>query len=95
MPVPPLKPWQIIAVPPPTLPSGTGPVAAVSSAWWRCSGFTWNPLMSLRVPSHVSPTTGRLQKAPTSERARMSAATMASRTTPTLWVLVMAIGVVS
>ena len=32
VPIPPLKSWQIIPVPPPTLPSATGPGAAASSA---------------------------------------------------------------
>ena len=58
VPVPPLKPLQIIPVPPPTLPSATGPAAAVSSAWQASSGFTWKPLMSLSSPSQVSATTG-------------------------------------
>jgi hypothetical protein len=30
VPIPPLNPWQIIPVPPPTLPSGTGPAAAAA-----------------------------------------------------------------
>ncbi len=47
--------------------------------------------MSLRKPSHVSPTTGRLQ----SHSPGRSAAISASRTTPTECVLVRPIGVVS
>ena len=61
VPIPPLKPWQTMPVPPPTEPSSTGPSCAASSAAETCSGRTWKPLMSLRKPSHVSPTTGRLQ----------------------------------
>ena len=38
VPVPPLNSWQIIPVPPPTLPSGTGPSLAASNAASRCSG---------------------------------------------------------
>ena len=48
VPIPPLNSWQIIPVPPPTLPSATGPPVAASSAVSRCSGRTWKPLMSLR-----------------------------------------------
>ena len=36
VPMPPLNPWQIIPVPPPTLPSATGPSEAESSARWTC-----------------------------------------------------------
>ena len=48
--------------------------------------------MSFRTPSHVSPTTGRLQLAP---RRGCAPAISASRTTPTEWVFVSPIGVVS
>ena len=95
VPIPPLKPWQIIPVPLPTLPSATGPVPALSSAACTCSGRTWKPLMSFSWPSHVSPTTGRLQKTVSSSRRATSAAISASRTTPTEWVLVSAMGEVS
>ena len=61
VPIPPLKAWQTMPVPPPTEPSSTGPSAARSSASRTCSALTWKPLMSLRKPSQVSPTTGRLQ----------------------------------
>ena len=37
VPMPPLKPWQSIPVPPPTLPSATGPPRAPSSALMTCS----------------------------------------------------------
>ena len=47
--------------------------------------------MSLRTPSHVSPTTGRLQ----SDSPGGAAAISASRTTPTECVFVRPIGVVS
>jgi hypothetical protein len=50
--------------------------------------------MSLSTPSHVSPTTGRLQYTSSGSRPATSIATMASRTTPTLCVLVSPIGVV-
>ena len=36
VPMPPLKSWQIMPVPPPTLPSATGPPAAESKAAWTC-----------------------------------------------------------
>ena len=38
--MPPLKLWQIIPVPPPTLPSATGPPRAPSRAASVCSGVT-------------------------------------------------------
>ena len=93
--MPPLNSWQTIPVPPPTLPSATGPPVAVSSAARRWSGRTWKPLMSLSRPSYVSPTTGRAHHVAGDSARSTSAATRASRTTPTLWVLVIAIGVVS
>ena len=89
-----MKPWQIIPVPLPTAPSSTGPPAAFAIASWRCSGLTWKPLMSLSVPSQVSPTTGRLQNISSSPMSSTPAATSASRTTPTLCVFVSPIGVV-
>ena len=89
VPMPPLKPWQIMPVPPPTLPSAAVSVAA-SSAVLTCSGRTWKPLMSLRKPSHVSPTTGRLHASSPGGASAMSA----SRTTPTECVLVSPTGVV-
>ena len=90
--MPPLNPWQIIPVPPPTLPSATAPSDAASSAARACSGRTWKPLTSFSTPSHVSATTGRLHvlRSPVS-----AAATRASWTAPTEWVFVSAIGVVS
>ena len=90
--MPPLNPWQIIPVPPPTLPSATAPSDAASSAALACSGRTWKPLTSLSTPSHVSATTGRLHvlRSPAS-----AAATRASWTAPTECVFVSAIGVVS
>ena len=91
VPIPPLKPWQTMPVPPPTEPSSTGPSRAAASAAATCSGRTWKPLMSLRKPSHVSPTTGRLQ----SHSPGGSAAISASRTTPTECVFVRPIGVQS
>ena len=51
VPVPPLKSWQIIPVPPPTSPSGTGPSDAASMAAKRCSARTWKPSMSFSAPS--------------------------------------------
>ena len=93
MPIPPLKPWQIIPVPLPTLPSATGPAAAVASAWSTCSGLTCRPLMSLRIPSQVSPTTGSAQNG-SGGRSRAIAATIAPCTVPTSCVFVSATGVV-
>ena len=87
--MPPLNSWQIIPVPPPTLPSATAPPAAAPIAASTWNGFTWNPFMSLSAPSYVSPTTGRDQKTDSFPRLRAAWATSASRTTPTLWVFVM------
>ena len=95
VPVPPLNSWQIDPVPPPTFPSATGPPRAASSAACRCSGRTWNPFWSLSRSSDVSPTTGSDHDAPDGPGRRTKSATRASRTTPTLCVLVIAIGVVS
>jgi hypothetical protein len=81
-------------VPPPTDPSCTGPVRAAASAARTCAAVTCMPLMSFSTPSNVSPTTGMHQYRPSSVRASSSAAMSASRTTPTLWVFVIAIGVV-
>ena len=89
VPMPPLKPWQIMPVPPPTHPSA-GVTVAASNAARTCSGRTWKPLMSLRKPSQVSPTTGRLHASSPGGASAISA----SRTTPTEWVLVSPIGVV-
>ena len=88
--MPPLKLWQIIPVPPPTLPSATGPPRAPSSAAIACSAFTWKPLMSLSTPSQVSATTGRPQGCRPGRDA--CHCRIASRTTPTLCVFVIAIG---
>ena len=44
VPIPPLKPWQIIPVPPPTAPCSTGPSAARSSAAKTCSATHVHPL---------------------------------------------------
>jgi hypothetical protein len=57
--MPPLNRWQIIPVPPPTFPSTTGPSRALSRATNTWSRFTWKPLMSFNVPSHVSATMGK------------------------------------
>ena len=51
--------------------------------------------MSLSSPSYVSPTTGSDQCADQASEPATDAATRASRTTPTLCVLVIATGVVS
>src|SRR5919198_1809711 len=82
-------------VPPPTLPSATGPAAASASAWSTWAALTWKPLMSLRMPSQVSPTTGSPHMISRGSRVATSWAMRPSRTTPTLWVLVSAIGEVS
>ena len=90
MPIPPLKPWQSIPVPPPTEPSATGPRLAPSSALNTCSCRTWNPSTSFRTPSYVSATTGRLNS---NDLPRFSAhAISASRTVPTLLVVVSSTG---
>src|SRR5207249_6850363 len=89
VPVPPLKPWQIIPVPPPTFPSATSPGAALASASFVCAAVTCCPFASLRNPSYVSPTTGSAH----ASSSALSAA-IASRTTPTLNVFVIPIGVV-
>ena len=51
VPMPPLNSWQIMPVPPPTLPSATGPEAAASSAANACSVVTGNVSASLSQPS--------------------------------------------
>ena len=79
-------------VPPPTFPSATGPDLALSRAWKTCSGLTWNPLISLSSPSHVSATTGRDQAGNFSPRRFSCQAMTASWTTPTLWVFVISTG---
>ncbi len=53
------------------------------------------PLMSFSAPSYVSATTGSDQKDVASSRRATSSAISASCTTPTLWVFVIATGVVS
>jgi hypothetical protein len=91
VPIPPLYPRHCIPVPPPTLPSRTGPGAAAASAANTSSFFTWKPKMSLRSPSHVSATTGRQQWSASGSRSAPHSIS-ASRTVPTLLVLVMAMG---
>src|SRR5262249_42581457 len=61
VPMPPLNPWQRIPVPPPTLPSATGPAPAPAIASSTCSALTWNASMSLSQPSYVSATTGNVK----------------------------------
>ena len=100
VPIPPLNPWQIIPVPPPTLPSATGPAAAAASASRTCCSVTWWPLMSLSSPSKVSATTGRPKEKSIMPdccplNCLMFHSPMASRTTPTLLVLVMPMGPLS
>ena len=91
--MPPLKPLQFIPVPPPTLPSATRPPVAASRAWSAWTRVTCCPFMSLSVPSLVSATTG-YQNGPVASRLTIHS-TAASRTTPTLKVLVMSTGVSS
>src|SRR5439155_23204092 len=94
VPMPPLKPLQIMPVPPPTEPSSTAPECPLSSARSACSGLTCNPLISLSQPSQVSATTGSDHQAPVASAAPCATrqAMTASRTTPTLWVLVIITG---
>src|SRR5712691_9074574 len=87
--MPPLNSWHTMPVPPPTFPSSTSPSCAPSSAASACSAVMCWPRMSLRKPSNVSPTTGSDQASSSAETAAI-----ASRTTPTLNVFVMPIGVV-
>ena len=89
--MPPLKRWQIIPVPPPTLPSGTGPPRAFAIAWRACAFVTWKPSMSLSDPSQVSATTGRAKRK-SSHFLSTAQPMTASRTTPTLIVLVIMTG---
>ena len=89
VPIPALNSWQIMPVPPPTFPSATSADAA-PSAESTCAAVTRCARMSLRKPSYVSPTTGSDQASSSAERAAI-----ASRTTPTLNVFVIPIGVVS
>src|SRR5260370_15250660 len=91
--MPPLKRWQIMPVPPPTLPSITGPPRALSSAAKTCSFFTWKPLISLSAPSHVSATTGNDQSYSSRLRPCLTSHSItASRTTPTECVFVIITG---
>ncbi len=64
VPMPPLKPWQTMPVPPPIAPSATLPARASTSASRRWSPVTCWPSTSFSRPSHVSPTTGSDQAAP-------------------------------
>ena len=61
VPMPPLNSWQIMPVPPPTLPSATGPPRAESSAAWAMASVTGKVSASESQPSWVSATTGRCQ----------------------------------
>src|SRR5579884_1554681 len=92
--MPPLKSLHTMPVPPPTLPSGTGPDFALSRAAKTCSGFTWNPLMSFKYPSYVSATTGsdHQYSDPCGWPCFTRHAITASRTTPTLCVFVIITG---
>jgi hypothetical protein len=74
-------------VPPPTFPSATS-VEAEANAASTCAGVTRCARMSLRKPSKVSPTTGSDHASSSAERAAS-----ASRTIPTLNVLVIPTGV--
>src|ERR1041385_6364050 len=89
--MPPLNPWHTMPVPPPTAPSGGAPAEAPSRPASTCSGFTWKPLASFKLPSQVSATTGSHHGCRTFFR-ESSHWMIASRTTPTLWVLVIATG---
>src|SRR4029450_6973038 len=98
VPIPPLNSKQIDPVPPPTFPSATGPGFAASIARETFSGFTWKPLTSLSSPSHVSPTTGgddHPEPSASGGPCLILHASAASRTTPTLWVLVRSTGPLS
>ena len=91
--MPPLNSWQTIPVPPPTAPSSTGPPCAVASAAWRCRAGhveAVDVVEQRRRRSRRRPAATSWRRPPSTD-----AATSASRTTPTLWVLVIAIGVVS
>ena len=99
VPIPPLNSWQIIPVPPPTLPSATGPAAAdvvrgrhVLGPDVRALDVVQHAVVSLADHRHRP-----VQGAPAvlALPSALSMAASASRTTPTLWVLVMATGVVS
>ena len=92
VPIPPLNSWQTIPVPPPTLPSSTGPsdAAAIASSTW--SVVTWKPSMSLSRPSHVSPTTGSAQYDVPNGSRRTAFRMIPSRTIPTQCVFVIPIG---
>src|SRR5689334_6960813 len=56
--MPPLKPYETIPVPAPTVPSFTGPLTAPLSADTTSASDTCRPWMSLRRPSSHSATTG-------------------------------------
>ena len=96
VPIPPLNSWQTIPVPPPTLPSATGPPPRRSSAAAEVLGAD---VEAVDVVEQRRRTSRRRPAATTtsrgSPRRSTEAATSASRTTPTLCVLVIATGVVS
>ena len=95
VPIPPLKPWQIIPVPPPTSPSSTAPPLARV----QCLVDVLGPhveavdVVEQPVPRLPDDRQGH-QVSPLPPRAT-SAAISASRTTPTECVFVSATGVVS
>src|SRR5690349_2174321 len=79
-------------VPPPTLPSVTGPPRALSIAAQASCLVTWNPLMSFKPPSHVSATTGSDHSSCAMRPLPTIHSITASRTTPTECVLVIITG---
>ena len=93
VPIPPLNPWQIIPVPPPTAPCCTGPAVA------RTRAPRTRARRERACPRCRSAGRRRSRRRPAGARRRGSraccAATIASRTTPTENVLVRPTGVVS
>src|SRR6266851_4068471 len=95
VPIPLLKSQVIIPVPPPTLPSATGPPLAVVIASSTLASLTWRPAMSLSQLSSHSPTMGMITSCSSpipGYRSIMYRATP-SETAPTEMVLVSRIGV--
>ena len=91
--MPPLNSWQIMPVPPPTLPSATGPPCAASSAAKACASGDVKAV-DVVEPAVIGLRHDRQLPGLPSCRAAHGIVQIASRTTPTQWVLVMPIGAV-
>ena len=82
--MPPLNSWQIMPVPPPTLPSATGPPAALQRRM-ACSVVT-GKLPRIGQPAVIGFRDDRQMEATASATFSRRQLQIASRTTPTQWV---------